>query len=786
LALLATVVCLLTSLAAVNMFQRSRVAGGGVGLAWILTAGVGTGYGIWSTHFIAMLAYNPGFAFDYDLWLTAVSLVVAALMTSAGLVIAAYAGRRWGVMGGVVIGVGIACMHFMGMASLNFVVIWDRDLIAVSILLGVALSVAAVTVAQRAESRAAIGAAAFLLTLAITSHHFVAMGAIGFIPPLAPAAVAGQISPIGLCLAIATITAAMVAASMFGAAVDRSTHRRITVRNMQLDVVLNNTGQGLCLFDADNRLQLWNELYVIMYRLRPDDLRIGCSIEDMLALRGVGGTVPDDIDLHRLRLHAAIVDRTPASWMTALPDGRSILVSFQPLADGGWLATHEDHTERLLSRARIEHLAYYDGMTDLPNRAMFDRHLDQAISEAKLTRSSFAAVCIDLDRFKDINDMYGHAGGDEFLCEVARRLQRACGESFAARVGGDEFIVISADGVQPAAVEALCAQIAAAFEWDFFIKGALVRGSCTMGVAIYPDNGSSAEELVANADAALYRAKSDLRGSIRFFQSMLDNGLREKRILHMEMIGAIERDEFEPYFQPQAAADGDIIGFEVLVRWQHPAKGLVPPAMFIPLAEETGLIADIDRLVLRAACREAATWSKRLSIAVNLSPVDFRRGDVAAMILEVLCETGLQASRLHVEITEGVLMEDFDRATAQLRKIKNLGVHLAMDDFGTGYSSMSYLQAFPFDKIKIDRTFVMQLGLNPQSGAIVGAIIALGRSLGLTVIAEGVETAAQREILIQQGCDELQGYLIGRPKPISAYQHLVSDHHPISHYAAAG
>jgi len=276
------------------------------------------------------------------------------------------------------------------------------------------------------------------------------------------------------------------------------------------------------------------------------------------------------------------------------------------------------------------------------------------------------------------------------------------------------------------------------------------------------------------AEAALYRAKTEQRGTIRFFEPAMDRHTREKRALQQEIAVATERNELELYFQPQAVTGGEVFGFEVLVRWRHPVRGMVSPGIFIPLAEETGLIGQIDEWVLREACREAASWANPLSVAVNLSPVDFRRGDIPNMILSVLLETGLNPQRLEIEITEGVLIDDFERAIAILRKIKNLGVRVAMDDFGTGYSSLSYLQAFPFDKIKIDQTFIAKIGTNNQATAIIHAIVGLGRALALPVIAEGVETEEQLAFLVTEGCDEVQGYFIGRPQPIAHYRHLLT------------
>jgi diguanylate cyclase (GGDEF)-like protein len=771
----AALVCFLTSLAAINLYQRARDTDGRSAIVWLLTAGAVTGIGIWSTHFIAMLAYTPGFAFDYNLKLTVLSLVVAIAATTLGLTLALLQRARWHVAAGVVIGLGIAGMHYMGMASLNFVIVWNRDIVVASIVVGVVLAVAAMTAARRGKSAAGVTAAAALLALAITSHHFIAMGAIGLIPPVMSADDTNRITPIALCLAIAVATLAMVVAGLFIAVTDRKTQLRSLERGIQLDAALNNMGQGLCMFDADNRLQLWNTQYLQMYDLGPDQLAGGDDYQRLLTLRAAAGTSSIELEAYRTRLVAAIHDRVPANWMATLRDGRKVRVTYQPMANGGWVLTHEDHTERMRNQERVEFLAHHDALTQLPNRIALAQYVAAAIVRADDAGTGFAVVCLDLDRFKEINDLYGHAAGDNFLREVARRLTAASKGAFVARIGGDEFVIVVTEGEQPDSAEALCTRLIRAFEPDIAVSGVAVRGGCTMGIGIYPDNGRAADDLIANADAALYRAKADQRGTFRFFDLTLDNSLREKRILHRELIAAIEHKQFEAYFQPQATAAGDVVGFEVLARWNHPTRGLVAPDVFIPLAEETGLIRDIDEMIMREACSEAATWQRPLSIAVNLSPVDFRRGDVAGMILAILVATGLNPDRLHVEITEGVLLEDNVRASNELRRIKALGVHLAMDDFGKGYSSLSYLLMFPFDKIKIDRTFVAQLDSCPQSRAIVRAIIGLGHSLGLTVIAEGVEDVGQREILINKGCDQFQGFLLGRPQKASAFRMLASN-----------
>jgi len=359
------------------------------------------------------------------------------------------------------------------------------------------------------------------------------------------------------------------------------------------------------------------------------------------------------------------------------------------------------------------------------------------------------------------------------LRQVSNRLKEACDGAFVARLGGDEFTVISAVGAQPAGAEALSARLYAAFATDMEIQGQPLRAGLTIGVSIYPNDGTDSVTLLANADAALYRAKAEARGTIRFFEPEMDKRLREKRALQHDLRSALASHQLELYYQPQARIDGGVIGFEALVRWHHPNRGLVPPGMFIPLAEETGLIITLGEWILREACREAASWPTPLQIAVNLSPVQFQHGDLALLVHSVLFETGLTPSRLELEITEGVLIGDFPRALSILRRLKALGVRIAMDDFGTGYSSLSYLQSFPFDKIKIDQTFISNLKKNAQSAAIIRAVIGLGHGLAVPVIAEGVETRAQLDFLRNESCQEIQGYHIGRPAPIASYDDMV-------------
>ena len=400
------------------------------------------------------------------------------------------------------------------------------------------------------------------------------------------------------------------------------------VMMQKLDVALNNMSQGLCMFDHDNRLMLWNERYVTMYQIAPGRLFVGVSFEEMLEARKIAGTGHREMGQYTARLWTVIEARAPDSFVAELADGRIINVTYQPTLSGGWVTTHEDITERRQSEARIAHLAFHDQLTDLPNRAAFNDHIAKTFHRTSAGNESFAVLCIDLDGLKEINDVYGHSAGDRFVAETGRRLALACDGAFLARLGGGEFTVVSSGGAQPAAAEELCGRLSAVLDEPVCIDGYEISGSFTVGASVYPQDGADVDTLVANAEAALYRAKAEARGTIRFFEHTMDRQIREKWSLQQDLALALEKNELELYFQPQAAASGEIFGFEVLLRWKHPIRGMVSPGLFIPLAEETGLIGAIDEWVLREACREAASWPNPLMIAVNLSPVDFRRGDI--------------------------------------------------------------------------------------------------------------------------------------------------------------
>jgi diguanylate cyclase (GGDEF)-like protein len=548
--------------------------------------------------------------------------------------------------------------------------------------------------------------------------------------------------------------------------------------NKKVDVALNNMLHGLAMFNRERRLVVCNKRYAEIYNLPPELTIPGTTQRDILehilehriASDAHAGLDPRQYISERVTIAS---EGKHKNSILELRNGRIIFICHVSLADGGWISTHEDVTERRRVEAKIDYMAHHDALTDVPNRTTFNDTIGATLDRAAMTGEQFAILSIDLDRFKEANDIYGHLFGDALLREVAHRLQATAGGAFLARIGGDEFVLIVADGEQPAAATALTARLLSAFAEDFIVEGRQLKLSLSIGVAIYPADGADVKTLMTNADAALYRAKAEAPGIALFFEQEMGDRRRERHALQEDLRSGIDCGELLLHYQPQKKLSGEIIGFEALVRWQCPKRGMVAPGTFIPIAEESGLIIPMGEWVLREACREAASWPQPLTIAINISPVQFRQGDLPRLVHSILLETGLDPARLELEITESVMINNFSHAVSILNRLKALGVKIAMDDFGTGYSSLSYLHSFSCDRIKIDRVFIGDLEYNQHSKAIVRAVIGLGKSLNLPILAEGVETEFQHAFLAQEGCDEVQGYLTGRPLPIADYIELV-------------
>lgn len=437
-----------------------------------------------------------------------------------------------------------------------------------------------------------------------------------------------------------------------------------------------------------------------------------------------------------------------------------------------------DVTEKREAETRIAYMAQHDALTGLPNRVLFHERLNEALFRVHRYQEQLAVLFVDLDHFKTVNDTLGHPVGDLLLKEVAARLRRCMRDAdLVARFGGDEFAVLQKGLAGPYEASALADRIVTLMSEPFEIEGHQIVIGASTGIALAPKDGDSSDRLLKNVDMALYRAKEDGRRIFRFFEPEMDTRLRNRRALELDLRNALVANEFEIYYQPLVTLEsGAISGLEALVRWRHPMHGLVAPAEFIPLAEEIGLIVPIGEWVLRQACVEAAKWPNDLKVAVNLSPVQFKNGNVTQVVFSALANAGLPPARLELEVTESILLEESKHNLATLHKLRALGVSISMDDFGTGYSGLSYLRAFPFDKIKIDRSFVSELAENGDCMAIVRAITKLGSSLGIRTTAEGVETKEQRELLRNEGCTEMQGYLLSRPLPANEVTKFLTAH----------
>ena len=527
----------------------------------------------------------------------------------------------------------------------------------------------------------------------------------------------------------------------------------------------NNMTQGLLLFDSAERLIVCNQRYMTMYGLSPDVVKPGINLRDLVAYRKQMGAFNGDIDEYCDTLSRSMIEGTTSHHQTETPDGRTILIVNKPVAGGGWVATHEDVTERRRAENQIRHLAHYDALTDLPNRALFHERLREELGRMAPNRQ-LAVLYVDIDEFKSVNDTLGHQAGDELLQSVAAHLCRQAGPNeFIARLGGDEFAIMQTAVSSQAEIIGLVTRVFEAIRTPFECFGHQVTSDASVGIAVAPQHGTDLDEILKNADLAMYAAKTAGRRTWRFFEPAMDARVKARRILEMDMRQALVDGAFEVYYQPCVSLeDNKITGCEALVRWRHPERGMISPADFIPVAEETGLINELGEWVLNTACNDAMTWPGDFKLAVNVSPVQFKSGTLALKIAAALAASRLPARRLEVEITEAVLIRDDDAALAVLHQLRAIGVRIALDDFGTGYSSLSYLQRFPFDKIKIDSCFVNDLATQGGS-SIVQAVVNIAAARDMMTLAEGVETSEQRESLRALGCSEMQGFLFSRPVP---------------------
>ncbi len=557
----------------------------------------------------------------------------------------------------------------------------------------------------------------------------------------------------------------------------RLSGRRLTVERRHLSIAVNNIPQGLVLYDASARIIICNQRYIEMFGLSPEVVKQGCTMQRLISHRKETGSFDGDVDEFCNAIIRNVSLGKSTRQLTEAPGGRAIEIVNQPLKGGGWVATIEDITLRTRADEKIAHMAHYDALTDLSNRVLFRERLEQALKAIR-PGEQLAVMYVDIDEFKSINDALGHAIGDELLKGVADRLRGCLKDTdVAARLGGDEFAVIQTAIKSQSETSHLVECIYAAIREPFECTGHLITTDASIGIALAPGDGLDLDQLLKNADLALYGAKGDGRRTYRFFEAGMDARAKARRSLELELRQAINDGSLEAYYQPVVTLDhGKVSCCEALLRWRHPERGMISPAEFIPIAEETGLINQLGHWVLHTACAEAVNWPDDIRVAVNVSPVQFKSQTLALNVAAALAASGLAASRLELEITEAVLIRDDEMALEVLHQLRALGVRIALDDFGTGYSSLSYLQRFPFDKIKIDRSFVRDIASAVASSSIVEAVVNIAAASNMTTTAEGVETEQQRELLRVLGCTEMQGYLFSPAIPAVEIRQLLRSH----------
>ncbi|MEN3214118.1 EAL domain-containing protein [Methylorubrum populi] len=776
---LAGLICLLGCAGTVLLMAQARAATRRLPWRRLLITAAMFGGSVWSLHFVAMLAFHPDLHIAYDPQVTAASAAIVVGGAFVALLL-----WRWGsdepailAAAGLVLGLSIAAMHYLGVGAMRLsgLLLFDHRYVLASLLLSVVLASLALL---RACDLTRLGRqieVALWLVLAICSLHFTGMAAVTIAPMLTLAAeptLAASgflLNSTHLGLLIAGTSLALLIASLSALLLQQHLVQR-TVRELDRLRLLGDLAHEALFIHREGRVLVINRAGTRLFALPARQL-VGKPVLELFSEADAPAL------LRRSRCRSE--DLQPGEFQIRTASSGALIpveLSCRSIEYGGLPATAvalRDLSDRKRDEARIHHLALHDALTDLPNRYLLNERLQLALDAAASDRSELAVVYLDLDRFKPVNDLHGHAVGDVLLIQVAKRmLSMVRSTDTLARVGGDEFVLVLVHRT-PDQIDDLLGQIVAGLQRPFQVEDHTIEIGVSAGIALFPSDGSTAGTLMRAADLALYRAKDAGRSAVRFFESAMDAQLQARRQLERELGQAIGRDELKLFYQPIVnARTGEIETFEALIRWQHPERGLVSPAEFIPLAEQANLIARIGQWVIETACAEAASWPRSWRVSVNVSPSQFRQSDVPEIVKAALAQSGLDPSRLVIELTESVFIQDATKAVEVLTSLRALGIRLALDDFGTGYSSLSYLQRFKFDKIKVDQSFVRRLGQDADTLTIVRAIVNLAHNLGMQVTVEGVETAAQQAMLHALGCEQMQGYLFGRPAPEAALSEL--------------
>lgn len=771
---LAVLICLFSSYTAVSLQERARAATSKRREKWIAWTAVTIGAGIWATHFIAMIGYRAGMEVRYDLLPTAGSLVVAILVTGFGFHFATFhRTKRARGLAGLVVGIGIAGMHFVGMMGFRVPGSMSHhpDYVVLSLVFGIGLAVAALVGMNKTRDIVRHSVATTLLAGAICGLHFTSMAGMQLSYDPTIALPKSMVSEGMLVVSVTLVTLALMGFSLANAFLNKDLLRHRQQEAARLRSLADAALEGIIVMDMGGHVVNANQSFLnmsgkTMLELRGHPLRRyfrqfageedisalaekGAHLEEAMLLQSLGDEIPTEVFFR----HAEV-------------SGEPQLV-----------AVVRDLREKRAAEQQISYLSNYDMLTGLANRQLMMDRLLRAVPAAQANEAFLALHYIDIDGFKELNTTIGQEGGDHLLRVFSSRIQHCVREvDTVARIGPDQFCVIQENIEDAEKADILISKVIRQLGQPFVVAGREAFVTVSVGIAVAPDDTEDPSSLLSRAEIAMKQAKNHSGNVYQFYEEALDQSQLLRRQLKRDLVGAIDRGEMKMVYQPQFnVRTGEPTGFEALVRWTHPEKGPVSPAEFIPLAEESGQIMELGAWILEESIREAASWVNPLKVAINVSPVQFQQETLPSLIENLTLQYGLNPSRLEIEITEGVLIHNIDHALSVLGRLRMQGIKLAMDDFGTGYSSLAYLQRFPFDKLKIDQSFVRKMLNDEQSHGIVRGMIGLSHGLDIPILAEGVETESEYAMLRVEGCDEVQGYYLGKPLDISEYQHLTNN-----------
>ncbi|MEX0299240.1 MAG: EAL domain-containing protein [Kordiimonas sp.] len=769
--LIALALCLISSFTAVSLNERARASSEKQRDHWILLAAASLGVGVWATNFISVLAYDLKFDASYSLPVALAALVMPILIASLGFRVATYnRTKRARGAAGLIVGLGIVGVHFLTVFAIDFSgsIQQNLDYVVVAVAAGLGLSGAAHVGMNKTQDIVRYCVSAGLLTAAVCGTHFIAMAGVSFDLDSVASGSTSTVLEAYWVIGVSLVTLGFLGYCLSSAFVERTDAEGKTLEAVRLKSLADAALEGIVVMDAGGHVVNVNESFSNLSGRRLSELRGHhlqryfadfegndniCSLTEGLAhlpevgLHNLSGTpIPTELFFKQANVNGEIQH----------------------------IAVVRDLREKKEAEQQISYLSNYDMLTGLANRQLMMDGLRHAVPFAARNKSIVAIFYIDVDGFKELNSVAGQQGGDALLTILATRLKACAGDAdTVARIGADQFCIIQEKIEQAEEAGNLAELICKRVSEPFSVGSSIASVSVSIGIAAAPNDAEMPSDLLACAEIAMKNAKASAGNSYNFYEEALDKAQFQRRQLKTDLVGAIERGEITMAYQPQfGARESEAIGFEALVRWQHPKRGAIGPAEFIPLAEESGHVIELGQWIIEEACSEAASWTKPLTIAVNLSPVQFQQAELPEIVAAALKESGLAPERLEIEITEGVLINDVDHALQVLGRLKASGAKLAMDDFGTGYSSLSYLRRFPFDKLKIDKSFIRNLHDSEQSRCIVRGMIGLAHGLKVPILAEGVETEEQFAMLRVEGCDEIQGYFLGKPKPISEYTNL--------------